>query len=229
MSRKGSFSSYRAGSIESDTGIESINPVKLRGLQRKGSSLRKSLSLEQSIAHEQQAIWRVDDDREGSLTSVQSLDDGEKYHHSSLHRRDPSMDSRLSTGSTQSEILPSSEKKKKLSLFGKLTKKLTKSRSFDNEGSEMGSSSQIDPGSDTSLNIIDDRGSSKQLKDKFSGMFKKSGSASRGNSLERNVKPPKSTESTQRPLMANSDGSSNSRPLTKKPPSTAPVQRKVKK
>lgn len=54
--------------------------------------------------------------------------------------------SRLSGGSTQSEVIPSNlEKKKKKSLFGKL-KKLTKSsRSMDQESNEyvLGSGSQV--------------------------------------------------------------------------------------
>lgn len=48
--------------------------------------------------------------------------------------------SRLSGGSTQSEIMPA-DKKKKLGLFGKL-KKLTKSRSIDQE-SDLGSTSHV--------------------------------------------------------------------------------------
>lgn len=128
-----------------------------------------------------QAIWSVDD--EGSMTSVQSLEEMEKFRRG-LHMRDPSLDrqasffflisslrflrkfrfwcfskgfheilkmsnfnflpsfcSRLSGGSTQSEVLPSSDKKKKLGLFGKL-KKLTKSRSIDHD-SEMGSTGHV--------------------------------------------------------------------------------------
>lgn len=46
-----------------------------------------------------------------------------------LGRREASMDSRLSGGSTQSEVL-AGDKKKKKGLFGKF-KKLTKSRSID--------------------------------------------------------------------------------------------------
>ncbi|XP_073972839.1 uncharacterized protein isoform X5 [Rhodnius prolixus] len=219
-----SFSSYRSSSIESDGGVESLNSVKRRNLQKKGPALRKSLSLEQTSAQEE-AIWSVDD--EGSMTSVQSLEEMEKFRRG-LHMRDPSLDSRLSGGSTQSEVLPSSDKKKKLGLFGKL-KKLTKSRSIDHD-SEMGSTGHFDPGSDTSL--ADDK-SNRQFKDKFSGMFKKSGSTSRGNSVERSLKPPPSpkspSDSTQRPLVSSSSSVSGERPLTKKPPSTAPVQRKAKK
>lgn len=63
--------------------------------------------------------------------------------------------SRLSGGSTQSEVIPSSGKKKKLGLFGKLTKKLTKSRSIDNDGSEMGSNGRVSvPGYNTKMDTV---------------------------------------------------------------------------
>ncbi|CAH1400836.1 unnamed protein product [Nezara viridula] len=218
------FGSYRSSSIDSDGGSD-ISSVKRRSLQRKPSVLRKSLSLEQTTAQEQQ-VWQMDD-KEGSMTSVQSFEDSEKFRQS-LYRRENSLDSRLSGGSTQSEIIPS-DKKKKLGLFGKL-KKLTKSRSIDQE-SDAGSTSQLDPGSDSSLNTVDERVGGKQFKDKLSGMFKKSGSTSRGNSQERSLKSPttpKSRDSTQRPLVS-SPGDSSSRTVTQKPPNTAPVQRKMKK
>ncbi|BES92388.1 SOGA family member [Nesidiocoris tenuis] len=217
-STRRSFSSFRSSSIESDGG--SVENVRRRtGVQRKNSTLRKSLSLEQTSPSEQQQIYM--DDTEGSMTSIQSLEDMEKFR--SLHRREQSYDSRLSGGSTQSEVIPSSNKKKKLSLFGKLTKKLTKSRSIDNDGSEAGSTGRLDPGSDVSL--AEDKGS---FRDKFTGVFKKSGSTSRGNSVERSLKPPATPRSSvERPLVNDSKGESSNRPLTRKPPATAPVQRKV--
>ncbi|KAK9505733.1 hypothetical protein O3M35_009721 [Rhynocoris fuscipes] len=227
--KRRSFYSFRSSSIESDGGVENLQSVKRRNIQAKGPALRKSLSLEQTSAQEE-AIWSVDPDQEGSVTSMQSLEEMDKFR-LGIHRRDPSLDSRLSGGSTQSEVLPSSDKKKKLGLFGKL-KKLTKSRSIDRD-SEMGSTGQFDPGSDTSL--ADDK-NNRQFKDKISGMFKKSGSSSRGNSVERSLKPPASpkgpSDSTQRPLVGSSSSiTSESAPklLPKKPPSTAPLQRKVKK
>ncbi|XP_066906904.1 putative leucine-rich repeat-containing protein DDB_G0290503 isoform X2 [Halyomorpha halys] len=218
------FGSYRSSSIDSDGGSD-ISSVKRRSLQRKPSILRKSLSLEQTTAQEQQ-VWQMEDN-EGSMTSVQSLEDSEKFRQS-LYRRENSLDSRLSGGSTQSEIIPS-DKKKKLGLFGKL-KKLTKSRSIDQE-SDAGSTSQLDPGSDSSLNTVDERVGGKQFKDKLSGMFRKSGSTSRGNSQERSLKPsmtPKNRDSTQRPLVS-SPGDTLPRNMAQKPPNTAPVQRKMKK
>uniref|UniRef100_A0A0K8SU15 Uncharacterized protein n=1 Tax=Lygus hesperus TaxID=30085 RepID=A0A0K8SU15_LYGHE len=218
-SMRRSFSSFRSSSIESDGGA--VENVKRRtGVQRKNSTLRKTLSLEQTSAQEQQQIYM--DDTEGSMTSMQSLEDIEKFR--ALHRREPSYDSRLSGGSTQSEVIPSSGKKKKLGLFGKLTKKLTKSRSIDNEGSETGSTGRLDPGSDMSLS--EDKAT---FRDKFSGVFKKSGSTSRGNSVERSLKPPATPRSSvERPLVGSSTlVDSSNRPLTRKPPATAPVQRKA--
>uniref|UniRef100_T1HB61 Uncharacterized protein n=1 Tax=Rhodnius prolixus TaxID=13249 RepID=T1HB61_RHOPR len=189
-----SFSSYRSSSIESDGGVESLNSVKRRNLQKKGPALRKSLSLEQTSAQEE-AIWSVDD--EGSMTSVQSLEEMEKFRRG-LHMRDPSLDS---------------DYQQEIRFFGTFIH-----------------NAKFDPGSDTSL--ADDK-SNRQFKDKFSGMFKKSGSTSRGNSVERSLKPPPSpkspSDSTQRPLVSSSSSVSGERPLTKKPPSTAPVQRKAKK
>lgn len=116
----------RATSTEHDNGIEQARMRK--GFVRNGatsSSLhRKSLSLEHTI-HNDQNIWRADDD---SLSSLQSLN-GASDVESRRGRRDASLDSRLSGGSTQSET---GEKKKKKGLIGKL-KKLTKSRSIDDE------------------------------------------------------------------------------------------------
>ncbi|CAB0013887.1 unnamed protein product [Nesidiocoris tenuis] len=135
-----------SSSIESDGG--SVENVRRRtGVQRKNSTLRKSLSLEQTSPSEQvNRIVKLSGQSFCSQTGVtETL-------------------VRLSGGSTQSEVIPSSNKKKKLSLFGKLTKKLTKSRSIDNDGSEAGSTGR---------------------------------------------------------------GESSNRPLTRKPPATAPVQRKV--
>ncbi|KAF6213538.1 hypothetical protein GE061_011258 [Apolygus lucorum] len=218
-STRRSFSSFRSSSIESDGGA--VESVKRRtGVQRKNSTLRKSLSLEQTSAQEQQQIYM--DDTDGSMTSIQSMEDIEKFR--ALHRREPSFDSRLSGGSTQSEVIPNSGKKKKLGLFGKLTKKLTKSRSIDNDGSETGSTGRLDPGSDMSLS--EDKTT---FRDKFSGVFKKSGSTSRGNSVERSLKPPATPRSSvERPLVGSSTlVDSSSRPLIRKPPATAPVQRKA--
>uniref|UniRef100_A0A1B6CHD3 Uncharacterized protein n=1 Tax=Clastoptera arizonana TaxID=38151 RepID=A0A1B6CHD3_9HEMI len=254
------FAARRAQSTESDAGSD----IQIgNGNGKKGRLFRKSLSLEQTsaIAAAQEQIWK--DDNEGSVTSFQSYDDSIDTKFQILQRRDPSLDSRLSGGSTQSEVIPSNlEKKKKKGFFGKL-KKLTKtSRSMDEDGNGyvLGSGSQLDPGSDTSINsaVIDHdiRSSKKDLKDRLTGMFKKSGSTSRGNSLDRNQKPPTSSdivniqdgESIQRPpsslfrtspspvrndisqsSMSRPLGASTIPPTQKKPPGSAPLLRKVMK
>lgn len=116
----------RATSTEHDNGDSKYS----RGFVRNGntgSSLhRKSLSLEQTTQQEQN-IWKGDDD---SLSSMQSLNSDVDTRWS---KRDASMDSRLSGGSTQSET---GEKRKKKGLIGKL-KKLTKSRSIDDQDPEL--------------------------------------------------------------------------------------------
>lgn len=72
-----------------------------------------------------QSIWKHDDD---SMSSMQSID-------SELGGlvRDSSMDSRLSGGSTQSDM-PRGPRKKKRGLMGKL-RSLTKGRTAESEGS----------------------------------------------------------------------------------------------
>lgn len=111
----------RATSSEHDT-----LPNTRYGVVRKpslSSLKRKSLSLEQTTQIEQK-IWTNDN----SMTSLNSLE-----LHSDIEtgrsRRDASLDSRLSNGSTQSEM---GDKKKKKGIMGKL-KKLTKSRSIDDQ------------------------------------------------------------------------------------------------
>lgn len=119
----------RATSIEHDDRKEQARIRK--GFIRNGSTTtsslhRKSLSLEHTVIHNDQSIWREDD---GSLSSLQSLNGTTSDVENRRGRRDESLDSRLSGGSTQSET---GEKKKKKSLMGKL-KKLTKSRSIDDD------------------------------------------------------------------------------------------------
>ncbi|XP_054266428.1 early endosome antigen 1 isoform X2 [Macrosteles quadrilineatus] len=245
------FAARRAGSTDSDASGSVSMSVAAGGAKRKGSLYRKSLSLEQTSALSavQDKIWK--DDREGSLTSMQSLDDTESKY-ANIQRRDPSLDSRLSGGSTQSEVLPSDKKQKK-GLFGKL-KKLTKSsRSVDHDREYA--LSETDRGSDTSLGSIgvdDPRGSKSNLKDRIVDIFKKSGSTSRAGSMERGAKPPLpsqpdvGSDSTQRPLRATSmtrtepsparsdvsQSSVSSRPAAtpsavKRPPGSAPLLRKT--
>lgn len=166
----------RAASTEQD-------PQKLKeGLHR------RSLSLEQGnsgFSSQDQSIWRNMGESD-SLSSLQSIDrlstDNEPYY---------SMDSRLSGGSTQSELITNVEmKKKKKGLLGTL-KKLTKSRSVEDQSAD----NYRYQGSDSSM-ITDDGGGKIDLKDRITGIFKRGGSSSRSNSLERKV----DTSSLQRPV-----------------------------
>ncbi|KAK3928455.1 Homeobox protein cut-like 1, partial [Frankliniella fusca] len=237
----------RAASTESDTAAEVPAETRSKpslgrggaGLQRKGSLMRKTLSLEQTSNAQDQNFWKGDEE-DGSVNSLQSLDDDPRL---AINRRDNSMDSRLSGGSTQSEVYHSGEKKKKKGLLGKLTKRLTKSRSVDeNDPRDLSLESLHNKdGSDASLNTSEDpKGSKRDLKERLTGMFKK-GSSSRSNSfegrqppglplppqsrsstLERNAKPP-TADSKQRTLARASPSgsdtgqtSSMSRPLAAK-------------
>lgn len=152
----------RASSTEHDSSYQSRN---VRTQLRNGNLNRKSLSLEQTAEQMDQSIWKGDDD---SLSSMQSLDAG-----SDVDSRFYSMDSRLSGGSTQSEMIPGADKKKKKGLMGKL-KKLTKSRSIEDQNY------QPQAGSDSGANE-ELRGSKKDLKERLTGIFKRSGSTSRSN------------------------------------------------
>lgn len=92
-----------------------------------GNSLhRRSLSLEHTTIQQEQSIWRNDDSM-SSLTSIEAASDVDTR----WSKRDTSLDSRLSGGSTQSEAA-GGERKKKKGLMGKL-KKLTKSKSIDDQ------------------------------------------------------------------------------------------------
>ncbi|XP_058818505.1 myosin-2 heavy chain isoform X2 [Topomyia yanbarensis] len=143
------------------------------------SLYKKSLSLDQSLQNEQQGlIWKEGDD---SMSSLQSLDS----EYGSLIHRDSSLDSRLSGGSTQSDM-PRMRKKKR-GLMGKL-RSLSLTR---NKGSESDFSIQ---GSDSDLSIAGDiRSSKSNLKGKLSGMFRRAGSSSRADSndsLDREMQRP---------------------------------------
>lgn len=103
----------RAASQEND-GLDNTNSMNrpIVRLNRQGSLRYKSLSLDQSMQSEQQQqIWKDSD--AGSMSSMQSLDS--EY---GIRRGDMSVDSRISVGSTQSDM-PGRRKKKK-GLMGKL-------------------------------------------------------------------------------------------------------------
>ena len=185
----------RATSTEHDN---SDTFKRTRGYSRNGSTSsslhRKSLSLEQtSILHEQN-IWKGDND---SISSMQSLDFSSDVE--THNKRDTSLDSRLSGGSTQSDAT-GQEKKKKKSLIGKL-KQLTKSRSIDDQdpghfSSTEGFSTKVSAcfilfnmeltshvfQQNSNSDMTDEnRGSKRDLKDRFTGMFKRGSSSSRSN------------------------------------------------
>ncbi|XP_077295291.1 uncharacterized protein LOC143917604 isoform X2 [Arctopsyche grandis] len=167
------LSMRRAVSTEPrDTVVNSLSPRVANG--RTSSLKKRSISLEQTT-QEQSKIWKTDDD---SMSSLQSLDTDIGDNRLYTMQRDTSLDSRLSGGSTQSDILPASEKKKKKGIFGKL-KQLTKSRSIDdNAAPDVGDFAPIGSisqgGSDSDMSAA---GSKKDLRGRLSGMFsRKSGS-----------------------------------------------------
>ncbi|EDW78005.2 uncharacterized protein Dwil_GK24249 [Drosophila willistoni] len=151
-----------------------------RNSSNNGSLIRKSLSLDHSIQRDQN-IWRQDD---GSVSSMQSIDSelGGLVRDSSLDSR---LDSRLSGGSTQSDI-PRGPRKKKKGIMGKLRSLTKSSRNSESEISIQGSDSDISVASDM-------RSSKKDIRGRFSGIFKRSGSNSRSESIER-------ASSEQRPV-----------------------------
>ncbi|KAF7281936.1 hypothetical protein GWI33_004055 [Rhynchophorus ferrugineus] len=158
-----------------------------------GSLHRKSLSLEHNIQTDQK-IWRSDNDSMSSLQSIESDIDIKR------NKRDSSLDSRLSAGSTQSDV---GEKKKKTSLMGKL-KKLTKSRSIDDQDpgtfpNPRQLSSRASSRNNSNSDVNEETGSKRDLKDRITGIFRRAGSSSRSNSVERKHE----TSSTQRPLVRN--------------------------
>ncbi|XP_021702065.1 myosin-2 heavy chain isoform X2 [Aedes aegypti] len=162
----------RAASQENDS-IEGHTGRPVMRINRNGGSLyKKSLSLDQSLQIEQQGqlIWKEGDD---SMSSLQSLDS----EYGARFQRDSSLDSRLSGGSTQSDM-PRMRKKKR-GLMGKL-RSLSLTRG--SKGSESDFSMQ---GSDSDLSMAGDiRSSKSNLKGKLSGMFRRAGSSSRANSSE---------------------------------------------
>ncbi|XP_037957255.1 myosin-2 heavy chain isoform X4 [Teleopsis dalmanni] len=162
------------GSVASAGGYHRNSSKLSRSSPHNGSLIRKSLSLDQSMQQDQN-IWRQDD---GSVSSIQSIDSelGGLVRDSSFDSR---LDSRLSGGSTQSDI-PRGPRKKKKGLMGKL-RSLTKSgRNSESEISIQGSDSDISVASDM-------RSSKKDLRGRLSGMFKRSGSTSRSGSTERGI------------------------------------------
>ncbi|KAL0267672.1 UNVERIFIED_CONTAM: hypothetical protein PYX00_009869 [Menopon gallinae] len=214
--RAASMGFRRAASTESDGIPETV--VRRPGGPRKQHTLhRKSLSLSDTTGPgaQDQAIWK-EDEHDGSLTSL------EEHVHKRLNnigRREASMDSGMSADSTQSDIV---ERKKKKGLLGKL-KKLTKSRSIeDRNGSQEDFYMKSTAGSDSDMSFTheSERGSKKDLREKLTGIFKRGGSSSRSNSVERNAKSddskakslPRNAGSSQM-NSSSSQSSSTGRPL----------------
>ncbi|XP_075971237.1 uncharacterized protein LOC142973434 isoform X2 [Anticarsia gemmatalis] len=208
----------------------SVSPA-TRNPSRAPSLKKRSISLEQTTK-EQGSIWKSMD--EGSVSSMQSLDgdDGRLF----TMQRDTSLDSRLSGGSAQSEVLPS-EKKKKKSIFGKL-KKLTKSRSIDDQVDSTGvvdfrPIGTVSQGSDSDMSAA---GSRRDLRGRLSDMFSRKGQMSRGNSKEQSPERPASamgsmsSTSSRPPLRVASSStltrSSPAKPDVPRPASATPAAKR---
>ncbi|KAL5282113.1 SOGA3 family protein [Megaselia abdita] len=144
----------RAASQENDMNSrEGAQTASILKIQRNNGNIKKCLSLDQSIQYAQN-IWKKDD---GSVSSIQSIG-------SDVVGKGSDYDSRLSGGSTQSDI-PRGPRKKRKSLIGKLRSlSLTKNgRNSESELSVQGSDSDI------SVSNFGKR----DFKGKLSGMFKR--------------------------------------------------------
>ncbi|KAK0158539.1 hypothetical protein PV328_009530 [Microctonus aethiopoides] len=170
--------SKRSSSIDDDSGRGSSSS------RSKSSLKRKSLSLEQTSGKNDQLIWGTD----SNVSSMQSLDSEADPRHFSL-QRDSSIDSRLSGGSTKSEMVHRDKKYNK-NIIRKITTKLTKSASIDDPNSSYDFSIQTS-GSEASI-LDDPKVEKKNLKKKFSDMFKR---GSKSNGLDKKS----SVDDTSRP------------------------------
>ncbi|XP_044765988.1 desmoplakin-like isoform X2 [Coccinella septempunctata] len=150
-----------------------VNTENSTRVNRQGSLKRRSLSLEQTSAVPREQNIWQTD--QGSMSSLRSANS------------DLDMYDNMSDTSVQSETV----KKKKKGIMGKL-RKMTKSKSVDEGDSGVLSS------------FLGKKPSSlENLNNAFSGIFKRGGSSSRSNSMER-TKPPDQkydSSSRQRPLM----------------------------
>ncbi|XP_026319891.1 protein MLP1 homolog isoform X2 [Hyposmocoma kahamanoa] len=184
--RRQQATARRAMSTEPRDTSLSVAPIS-RTPTRTPSLKKRSISLEQTTK-EQSQIWKSVD--ESSVSSMQSLDGDTDIRHFTM-QRDTSLDSRLSGGSAQSDVLPTDKKKKK-SLFGKL-KKLTKSRSIDDQVDpeivEFRPIGTVSQGSDSDMSAA---GSKRDLRGRLSDMFSRKGQMSRGNSKEKSPERPAS-------------------------------------
>lgn len=101
-----------------------------RSSTQNGSLYRKSLSVDQSLTAVNQKIWKNANDSNSSIQSI----DLELPYGGGNYGRDLSMDSRLSGGSTQSD-LPRGTRKKKRGIMGKLKNLTRSSKVNDSDGS----------------------------------------------------------------------------------------------
>ncbi|XP_076679058.1 uncharacterized protein LOC143374652 isoform X2 [Andrena cerasifolii] len=174
----------RATSVESDPGKG------LTTTRSKPRLKRKSLSLEQTSARNEDRIWGTD----SNMSSLQSLEGSEIDGRTLSLQRDSSVDSRLSTGSTKSEMLER-EKKHGKGLMKKIATKLTKSASVDDPNVSMDLSLQTS-GSETS---ITEKTEKKNLKKKLTDMFKRSsrsGSVEKKSNSTNHSRPPSRNSTT---------------------------------
>ncbi|XP_071878449.1 uncharacterized protein isoform X2 [Bombus fervidus] len=192
---------------ESKKSADEVNTTRLKKLGKRSTSVesdpgkgittsrskprlkRKSLSLEQTSArNEESRIWGTD----SNMSSLQSLESSDVEGRAQSLQRDSSVDSRLSTGSTKSEMLER-EKKHSKGIIKKITTKLTKSASVDDPNISMDLSLQTS-GSETSIN---EKTEKKNLKKKLTDMFKR---GSRSGSVEKKI----SSTNHSRPASRNS-------------------------
>ncbi|XP_046425058.1 intracellular protein transport protein USO1 isoform X1 [Neodiprion fabricii] len=190
----------RSTSIESDSTSRgtTLTRVGYQDKSNKSSLKRKSVSLEQTAGkNDQQTIWAND----SNVSSMQSLDGSDVDSRHFSMQRDSSVDSRLSGGSTKSELLQRDKKYNK-GIIRKITTKLTKSASVDDPNSSIDYSMQTS-GSEASINDQDTRNGKRNLKKKLTDMFKRG--SSRSNSLDRRG----ASQEASRPSSRNSMSSKN--------------------
>ncbi|KPJ16659.1 Coiled-coil domain-containing protein 165 [Papilio machaon] len=212
--RRHQAAGMRRGMTAEPRDAMSVSPA-TRTPSRASSLKKRSISLEQTTK-EQSTIWMSVE--EGSVSSMQSLD-GEDSRLYTLPR-DSSLDSRLSGGSAQSDVLPT-EKKKKKSIFGKL-KKLTKSRSVDDhvENAEVVDFRPIGTVSQGSDSDMSTAGSKRDLRGRISDMFSRKGQISRtSSSKEQSPERASSSASTgsARPILRNASTNALTRQSPAKP------------
>ncbi|XP_060806569.1 myosin-2 heavy chain isoform X2 [Amyelois transitella] len=204
--RRHQASARRAMSTEPRDTL-TVAPVS-RTPSRAPSLKKRSVSLEQTTK-EQSHIWKSVDD--SSVSSMQSLD-GDDVRLFTMQRGDSSLDSRLSGGSAQSDVLPTDKKKKK-SIFGKL-KKLTKSRSIDDQvdsdAVDFRPIGTVSQGSDSDMSAA---GSKRDLRGRLSDMFSRKGQMSRSNSKDQSPERPASAMASvgTRPMLRNSSAAALAR------------------